>query len=56
MKNYLKDLTIIIVTFRSDEIIYKFIKKIPKEIAVIVVENSKNLKLKKKIRKKIQKY
>ena len=52
MKNYLKDLTIIIVTFKSDEIIYKFIKKIPKEIAVIVVENSKNLKLKKNLERK----
>ena len=52
MKNYLKDLTIIIVTFKSDKIIYKFIKKIPKEIAVIVVENSKNLKLKKNLEKK----
>ena len=58
MKNYLKDLTIIIVTFKSDEIIYKFIKKIPKEISVIVVENSKNLKLKKIQKKniKIQKF
>ena len=52
MNNYLKDLTIIIVTFKSDKIIYKFIKKIPKEISVIVVENSKNLKLKKNLEKK----
>ena len=52
MKNYLKDLTIIIVTYKSDEIIYKFIRKIPKKIAVIVVENSKNIELKKNLEKR----
>ena len=41
MKNYFKDITIIIVTYKSDEIIYNFIKKIPNKIKVIVVENSK---------------
>ena len=50
---YYKDLTIIIITFKSDEIIYKFIDNIPKKIKIIVVENSKNFELKKKIRKKI---
>ena len=49
---YLDQITIIIVTYKSDEIIYKFINKIPKKINVIVVENSKNLKLKKKLEKK----
>ena len=52
MKNYLKDLTIIIVTYKSDQIIYKFVKKIPKKIRVIIVENSKNLYLKKSLEKK----
>ncbi len=52
MKNNFKDLTIIIVTYKSDEIIYKFIKKIPKKIKVIVVENSKNFHLKKNLEKK----
>ena len=51
MKNY-KNLTIIIITFKSDEIIYKFIDKIPKEIKIIVVENSKNLELKRKLEKR----
>ena len=46
MINYYKDLTIIIVTYKSDEIIYNFIKKIPKKIKVIIVENSTNLRLK----------
>ena len=44
---YLDQITIIIVTYKSDEIIYKFINKIPKKINIIVVENSRNLKLKK---------
>ena len=52
MKNYLKNLTIVIVTYKSDEIIYKFIKKIPKKIKVIVVENSKNFILKRNLEKK----
>ncbi len=52
MKNYLRDLTIIIVTYKSEEIIYKFLRKIPKKIKVIIVENSKNLKLKKELEKK----
>ena len=52
MKNYLKDLTIIIVTYKSDEIIYKFIRKIPKKIKVIIVENSKNFILKRNLEKK----
>ena len=52
MKNNFKDFTIIIVTYKSDEIIYKFIKKIPKKIKVIVVENSKNFHLKKNLEKK----
>ena len=47
---YLKELTLIIITFKSDKIIYDFIKKIPKKFKVIVVENSKNFILKKKIR------
>ena len=52
MKNFYKDLTIIIITYKSDEIIYKFIKKIPNKIKIIVVENSKNKKLKKNLEKK----
>ncbi len=52
MNEYFKDLTIIIVTFKSDEIIYNFISKIPKKIKIIIVENSKNFQLKKKIEKK----
>ena len=52
MIKYYKDLTIIIVTFLSDDIIYDFIKNIPKKIKVIIVENDKNFKLKKNLENK----
>ncbi len=45
----LKDLTVVIVTFKSDEIILKCLKSIPQEIPVIVVENSNNHDFKKKV-------
>ena len=48
---YYKNLTIIIITYKSDEIIYKFIKQIPKFIKIIIVENSKNFLLKKNLEK-----
>ena len=51
---YFNDISIIIITYKSDQIIYKFIKKIPKKIKVIVVENSKNFALKKNLEKKFR--
>ena len=47
-----KDLTIVIVTFYSENIIHKCIESIGKNIKIIIVENSNNLKLKKDIEKK----
>ena len=44
-----KELTIIIVTFKSDEKIIKCLNSIAKEIPVVVVENSSNENFKKKI-------
>tara|TARA_A100001015_G_scaffold286228_1_gene354639 strand:- start:1031 stop:1864 length:834 start_codon:yes stop_codon:yes gene_type:complete len=44
-----KELTIVIVTFKSDEKIINCLKSISNEIPVLVVENSGNEKLKKKI-------
>ena len=44
-----KELTIVIVTFRSDEKITECLKSISNEIPVIVVENSNNENFKKKI-------
>ena len=46
-----KNLSIIIVSFASDDVIFDCIETIDKEIDVIVIENSNNIKLKKKIRK-----
>lgn len=51
MREY-KEITIVIITFLSDDIIYDFISQIPKKIKVIIVENAKNLKLKKNLEKK----
>ena len=44
-----KELTIVIVTFKSEKKITKCLKSISSEISVIVVENSNSLDLKKKI-------
>ena len=52
MKKYYEQLSIIIITYKSDEIIFDFVKKIPKKLKIIIVENSKNLNLKKKLEKK----
>ena len=42
-----QNLTIVIVTFKSDSVIHQCIKSIDKEIPIIVVENSNNEKFKK---------
>ena len=42
-----KDLTIVIVTFKSEEKISNCLKSIPNEIPVIIVENSNNENFKK---------
>ena len=44
-----KKLTIVIVTFKSEEKISNCLKSIPSEISVIVVENSNKENFKKKI-------
>ena len=44
-----KELTIVIVTFKSDETIMNCLKSISKNIPVIVIENSDNKDFKKKI-------
>ena len=49
MKN---DITVIFVSFHSDEIIEKSIATIDQEIQIIVVENSRNLSLKTNLEKK----
>ena len=49
-----KDLTIVFVSFFSKNIIEKPISQIPKEIPIIVVENSKDNELKNLLEKKYQ--
>ena len=45
----MNDITIIIISYKSEKIIYNFIKKIPTAIKIIIIENSQNHVLKKKI-------
>ncbi len=45
----MNEITIIIITYKSEKIIYNFIKNIPSKIKTIIVENSQNHELKKKI-------
>ena len=47
-----EDLTIVIVTFESEHVIYECIKSIDEELDIIVIDNSNNFKLKNKIEKK----
>ena len=47
-----KELTVIIVTFKSDNIISKCLNAISKDIKVIIVENSNNINFKKNIEEK----
>ena len=49
----LEDFTFVVTTFKSEDIIFNCLKSIPKNCNKIVVENSNNLELKKKIRKNI---
>ena len=46
------DITIIIITYKSENIIYDFISKIPSSLRTIIIENSQNYDLKTKIEKK----
>ena len=47
-----KNLTVIIVSFASDDVIYDCINSIDIEINIIVIENSNNIKLKNNLEKK----
>ena len=46
------DITILIITYKSEKIIYDFIKKIPSNYKTIIIENSENYTLKEDIEKK----
>ena len=47
-KKNLNDITIIIVTYQSQNKVLKFTKKFQKKIPIIIVDNSKDYVLKKK--------
>ena len=47
----MEDLSIILISYNSQKKIENFLKKVPKKIPVIVVENSNNFEMKKKIEK-----
>ena len=51
MKKLFEDITIIIISYKSYDIVRNFIKKIPKKFQVIIVDNSNDFNLK-KIKKK----
>ena len=50
--NISKKITIILIAYKSEKLINDFVKKIPNSIKVIIIENSNNLLLKRKIEKK----
>ena len=51
----LDNLTFIIVTFKSDHIIHECIESLPKDSNIIIIENSNNIELKKKLEAKYSK-
>ena len=54
-KNYLKKITIILIIHKGEKKkIISFLDKIPKLIEIIIVENSNDIKLKEKIKKKFK--
>ena len=46
------EVSIILIAYRSEKKINEFVKKVPKQIKTIIIENSNNLKLKKEIERK----
>ena len=54
MKENFSDLTIILVSFKSNEKITKLIKKLDNRIKIIIVENSMNYAFKDYVEKKYQ--
>ena len=48
----MNEITIVIITYKSEAIIYDFIKKIPSTIKTIIIDNSQDYELKKDIEEK----
>ena len=51
MKNFNKNITFVIVTYKSSSVIEQCLKKIPNKSKIIIVDNSKDFFLKKKLKK-----
>ena len=51
----LNNLTFIIVTFKSEDIIYKCIESLPKDSNIIIIENSNNYRFKKELEERYSK-
>ena len=51
MKNFNKNITFVIVTYKSESVIEQCLKKIPNKSKIIIVDNSKDFFLKKKLKK-----
>ena len=51
-RNISKKITIILIAYKSEKLINDFVKKIPNTVKVIIIENSNNLLIKRKIEKK----
>ena len=50
----MQKISLILITYKSENIIFDFIKKIPKEIKTIIIENSNNIMMKEEIEKKYE--
>ena len=48
----MNEITIIIITYKSEKVINDFIKKIPVSLKTVIIENSQNYVLKKDIEEK----
>ena len=48
----MNEVTIVIITYKSEKIIYDFLNKIPSKIRTIIIENSSSHELKKDIEEK----
>ena len=49
-----QNLSVIMVSFKSDHIIHRCINSIDKEIEIIVIDNSNNIEFKKKLKNNIK--
>lgn len=48
------NLSVIIIAFKSDHLLDKLIRSFPKKFQIIIIENSRNIKVKKRIEKKFK--